>query len=763
MNAAPTRLRPRGRRSSSETPALASIAIIAALGGAASCAAPTGIVMWDAILAGGLAALISLAASQVQRQTLLIFSTISAALVGLSIWLAFGLAAVLFTIASVDLARRDRITGAVGGALAAQALLRWPPLWFFGLPSIIATAACMFLFWRTYQYSRRSTRKVIRQAAIGTASVVVIVLVAFAFALLTARADANRGVDAARRGLAAVRGGDTAAVQVELASAESALTTATGRLNEVWLEPVRLIPVAGQHKLALATASEQGAKVAGSARSAVDAADLSSLSLIGGQLDIGLLTQAAPKLRSTADSLVVAQATINASYSPWLVNPLQRRVANLLEELDQAVPEAQLSADAANVLPAIVGAETPQRYLVLVGNPGESRELGGFVGMYALVEFTQGRLHRVESGRINRLYERARQGTLDHPEGYPDLFEARFPAFWPQNLTGLNDIAEVHRAAKDVFPTLAGAPINGTIYLDPGAVAGLLELGGPVSIPQVEGAITAANAEDFLYRRQYALFPESAERFDALLALIDTTFAQLTAGQLAGPERIGEVLGPIARAGRLQVAVDDPAANAFLEDVFLLRRFEAPTNVDYLAIMQTNAASNKMDVYLQRNLRYTVALDDSGGLTGTVTAELVSTVPSDAPVYTLGRGTEADAPNPVRPGENLVAISLFTPHELTTVRINGEERLPVRHREADGWRYITRVVLPPNTTATVEWDLVGTRNFLTGYQLEVFNQPLRNDDELTVELQRPDGSVVSAQTTVTEDLVITQDAAVIFR
>jgi len=414
MTGASHRSRPRRSRSADQTAALITVVVIAAVGGIAAGAAPTGIDIWDAILSGGLAALISLAASRVQRQTLLIFSTLSAALVGLNFWLLFGVAAVLFTIASVELRRRDRLTGAVAGALAAQALLRWPPLLFFGFPSMVAAGACAFLFWKAYRFSRRDARRTITITVLTASAIVTVLLIAFAFAGLTARSDANRGVEAAQRGLAAVRSGDVETVELELAIAETALTKASNRLDALWLEPARLIPVVGQHQTALAVAAQEGARVARSAGAAVDQVDLKSLSLTGGELDIGALAGAAPRLRQTADSLQVAQSNINATYSPWLVNPVQDRLRDLLFELQDAVPEAELSANAAEVVPGLVGSESPRRYLVLIANPGESREMGGFVGMYALLEFNQGRLHRVESARVDGLYSRAREGTLDH-------------------------------------------------------------------------------------------------------------------------------------------------------------------------------------------------------------------------------------------------------------------------------------------------------------------------------------------------------------
>jgi len=741
---------------------LGTVVFCAAVGGAFSGASPTELPIWDALLCSAFAALVTLAAGRVPRQTLLTFATISAATVGLSVWLLFGLGAALLTIVSVNLRRRDQVNGTVAGALAVQALLRWPPLWFFGFPSLLATLACGFLFWQAYRYSHQSDRQAIRGATAIGLSVVVIGLVGFSFALLSARSDANLGMDAARRGLAEVRDGDTATVEDQMSSAESALTRAADRLSAVWLQPIRLLPVAGQHMRALAVASEQGATVASAARSAVDQVDLSSLSLVAGEIDIDVLTTASPQLRETSDSLRIAQKSISSTSSPWLITPLQRRMEDLLEELDSNIPETELAAEAASVLPGLLGAESPQRYLVLLGNPGESRELGGFVPVYSLVELNNGALRRVESGRISQLYASAREGRLDDPRGYPDLFEVRTPAFWPQNITGLNDIAEVHRAVKDVFPTLAGAPIDGTIYLDPTAIAALLQITGGVSVDGVPAPITAATAKDFLYRDQYELFPESPARFDALLSLVNATFANLTQGRLPGPERLGEVLGPVARAGRLQVAVDDPAASAFLERIFLLRRFGSPPDVDYLSIMQTNAASNKMDIYLQRNLRYQVQLDHAANLTATVRAELVSTVPVDAPSYTLGLVPDDDDPQPVRLGENAIVISLFTPHELASVRVNGDEQLPTRHLESGGWRFTQRVLLPPNETAVVEWDLVGTRAFLDGYELELFNQPLPQDDNITVEIVRPGAAPILTTAQLTEDMVITETGHVLF-
>ena len=80
--------------------------------------------------------------------------------------------------------------------------------------------------------------------------------------------------------------------------------------------------------------------------------------------------------------------------------------------------------------------------------------------------------------------------------------------------------------------------------------------------------------------------------------------------------------------------------------------------------MQTNGLRNKLDLYLHREITYDATVDETGRLvvSGTIGTRGQS-CSDDAPEYTLGGDL---------PGTNWVYLSLFTPHRVSMLSLDGE-------------------------------------------------------------------------------------------
>jgi len=192
-------------------------------------------------------------------------------------------------------------------------------------------------------------------------------------------------------------------------------------------------------------------------------------------------------------------------------------------------------------------------------------------------------------------------------------------------------------------------------------------------------------------------------------------------------------MGPAARAGHLQVATFDDRHNDFLRSVKLLRDFGRTETTDFVGLVQTNALSNKIDLYLHRELDYRAEVRD-GQLFATATVRLRSIIPEDAPTFALGIGDDL--------GRNRILLSLYSPHALQQVSINGVSAEFGTTREFDLERYLVDITLPPTPDEfVIEFELFGLPPIDETYSLEVWHQPLVNSDEVTVSYQGPEGQI----------------------
>jgi len=711
---------------------VAAIACISATLASASAAAPTGSAIWDGVLKFILAFLVVVAASKAPRWALIVMGTVAAGAGGLTAWGLLGWVALISAAASTLLPRRSRLLAAMAAALAVQTLLRLPAWGFFGLQSLLSGACFVLIGVAGYRYGTHRSRRLARWSMTASVLALIAIMLIGGTAALGARSDIDRGIAAARRGLDAARAGDTAAVVSDLRIAESALTSGESRLSGPAGRLLRLVPVVSQHQRAMESATAQGAVVARQASTAVQNADIDQISLSAGAVDLTALQQMAPQLRATSATLADAIVALDKTDSPWLLPVLRNRVGDLSDEIESLLPETELAAIAAEVVPELLGVAQPQTYFVFFGTPAESREFGGFVGSWALLTFDGGRIELGRSGRISELYSVASASTV-FPGTASDLYMAMArPTQFPQNLTSSPDFRQVGEVSRQVLGGASDQPIAGFIYLDAWALVDLIELTGPVTIPFQEQSLTADSAPQFFFDDQYRLEDVNrTELFDSLAAVAGTVIDRLGQQTLPGPEELGRVLGPAARGGHLQVVTFDEDHNDFLRSVRLLRDFgRSDDATDFVGLVQTNALSNKMDLYLQRELRYEAEVDDVGLLSATATATLRSVVPDNAPTFALGAGETA--------GLNRIVLSLYTPHELRSVRINGVAAEFRFVREFSLGRYLLEVTLPPDgQPSEISFDLRGAVDVSSPYALDVWSQPLVNTDQVEVSYTGP--------------------------
>jgi len=733
--------RSRAARASTSDVVVASAAV-ATVGAVFSGLEPTGTSWWDPVLAASVAIAFVVGATRASSRTLFAAVAIGALATGFTPWLAVGVAAcVTYTLASQRTQHTTELR-AVTGALSSIALFHLDDFGVFGLSAALAGAAIVGVVVSAYRRATVDARKPMRRVALVVGAAVALVLAIGGVQALLTRSTVNTGVEAARAAIEAARSGDPGALSREIGQAQESLAEADDRVSSPILQPLYLVPVAAQHLRAVSTATEHGLEVADEALAAAEEGGIEDLQMRQGQFDLDKLALIAPRLERAASALGDAMRTIERDRSPWLLPPVDDRLGSLLAEVAEVRQEADLAARAANVLPRMLGADAERRYLLLFGSPGEAREFGGFVGGYAVLAVDDGRLDLVRAGGINDLVPIANEGELDNPNSYPTEFLAADPVTFPQNLTSTPSITTIARAARDIFPELFGAPIDGVVYLDPYALAAMTELSGPVEVEGIGRPLVGDDIVDFLFDGQYRLFDsdERDDRFEAIGELASAMAEAFASADLPGPEELGRLLGPAARGGRLQVVTYDDEENAFLTAVRLQREFSAPPGLDSFALVHANATPSKLDLFLHRDVRYDVQVAPDGSLRAVLDVELRSVVPDDAPELTFG----------FTDGTNEVLLSLYSPHELVSVTVDGETHEYVAEPEFGFVRYsLFRIPLPADEQAHVRFELLGTAPE-DDYRLGVWQQPLVNDDELEIVYRNGENSPISVRRALTE-------------
>jgi hypothetical protein len=748
---------PRRLRFSSPTPVVV-LAIAGAVLGALAPGEPTTLSVLDAILKAAFGAALVLAAATAGPRVRLVAAVVVAIppLFGaggdLPAMLAVGAA-----LATVALGADGAVLGAAVGLGIGQAALRlgWPHV--TGLTALFALVAFLVLVVAAFDATPRTSRRrlVIPVAVVGGA--VVLVVGVYAVLVLVARGNVDQGIDAANAGLVAARHGDTVLAAHEFDQARQSFADASDLFDSWWGKPVLVVPGAAQQARALSRMSEIGVTLATSGSRTSLAADPAATRVSDGTVPLEKIAALEAPLTEARQSLLTAGRDLGRIDATWLVTPIDDKLSDLRSKVSHAARDAETGILAAKVVPALLGANgQTKRYFIAFQTPAEQRASGGIMGNYAVVSFTNGHLTKDVSGRDGDL----NAGGEGHRviTGPPDYL-ARYAQYSPQttwqNVTFSPDWPSVAQVIEQLYPQSGGVPVDGAISVDPAALAAFLKLTGPVHVDGLEMPLTAKNAKDFLLRDQYLKYPDLQERVDVLGNAVDAVIDRMQHGDLPGAARIGKVLAPMLRQGRLKLQTVDPAGEQFLTRIHADGAFPAVRG-DFAGLVTQNASGNKIELFLHRSLTYESVVDP---VTKTVHAVATITLRNDAPSsglpdYLIKSSTE----DPLPLGHYRGIMSFYTPLALQRATIDGVPMTPVTETER-GRNVLTRVVdLDSGGTATIRFELAGPVQLpkVDGgrrYRLTVWHQPTIDPDQVKLHLSgKYEGSSTRLEATPQQDL-----------
>jgi hypothetical protein len=682
------------------------LCLAAAAGAAAADGAPTALRGPDVVLRAALAVAVTAASARARRQAWLFAST-ATVIAGTGAaydWLAFLATGV--TLAMVVLGRRSWIVGALIGACLAQVLLRLDLGGTTGTSATVAAAVAGLLIVSGLRRCRRSTRRRVWTTAGVLAGAAVLFSAGAAVAAVQANGDVHGGIDAGKAGLDAARSGDVSRATEQFDHATDAFGRAGAGLGRWWARPALAVPIVGQQLRAAERLSSAGRELADAASSAASQLDLKGLRLQHGAIDLAALGRADTALDSARQALDRAAAAVESATSPWLLPPLQTVVDDFDSRMAQARGDVGTAADVLDLAGPMLGRDGPRRWFLAVVTPAENRGSGGLVGNIGAITADGGRLGLSAVARVAQL-----NGAVDDDAAakvLPPIY-ARAYADWKvpaklQNTTVVADFPTAAEALEAVQPLAGRGEVDGTISVDPLAVAALLQVVGPVTVPGWPVPIGADNAASVLLHEQYvALAGDARENF--LGDVVHAVWERATTGDLPSPTALAKALGPAVRGRHIQLHSRRAGEQAALGRLGADGAIRHTAGGDHLGLVTDNASESKIDWYLQRAVDYHLRYDPgSGAADATVKVTLTNDAPaSGEPAYVLGGEV---AP----PGWSRQIVQLYTPLDLASATVDGQPPPggSVRSLGVPGnWAHEFDVAVPPKSAVTIGLHLTG--------------------------------------------------------
>lgn len=403
-------------------------------------------------------------------------------------------------------------------------------------------------------------------------------------------------------------------------------------------------------------------------RSAPNAIDLE-----GVRAEAGSLSEAVTDVQRARASL--AGTELRAVARPVLDAhaELATRLADLEELLEEGVEAAEL------LLPAF-GEKGPRRYFVAFQTNSEARGTGGLVGAYGVLEADAGRLRFVRLGDDTDLAELPPPRVSFGPDF--EALHGPHHRLW-QNT---NTTAHFPYAAQlwlDMWEQGNGERLDGALAVDLVGLADLLAASGPVDLADGE-RVTAENVVALTGRDAYARFEDDnpgRKRFlvDVARAVADHV---LTAGA-GDPVHLLRALREAAAERRLIAFSTHSDEQAALERADLAGAVpDAPG--PFATVVVNNAAGNKLDYYLERQVTYELGVCSDGRRSSSVIVQLLNDAPDGGlPDYVDSR---LDLPGgPPGGGSTLLGVAVYAAQgaQLMSASLDGAP-VPVSLRSERG-------------------------------------------------------------------------------
>jgi len=503
--------------------------------------------------------------------------------------------------------------------------------------------------------------------------------------------------------------GDSQGARLALTQLQGSTKEAHASVDGVLWRVGSSLPFLGEDIAAVRTIATELDRVADQAiPPIVDASgdvSASTFSPRDGRVGLDAIADVAPALEQAQKVLNQSHIAVNDINVDSLTRATRGPVQEAKSKIDQAAGAATNADLAARLLPGLLGADGPRRYLLLNQNNAEIRPTGGIPGSFAIITAADGELSLGDSGSIQDV------PTLKKPVlPLTDDERSVFPNTLATDLRDINitpDFPRTAAIAQSLVEARLDITVDGVLSVDPVALSYLLDGTGPITLKN-KFVLTQDNAVETLLNRVYVTFQDPAKQDRYFASATQSIFTAFSSGAgdptatlkalvrgieenritfWSASEDEQELIGPTSLGG--QYIGDDG-------------------NVPHVGVYLSDAASTKMEYYLDFDTE-PVAVNCLAGERQVIstTTTLTSTAPDDSSLPPSVTGTGDYVPR----GSMRLNVRIFAPHDgkITSVRL-GDTSLTVQSGQLDGRRVTNvSVLLAPGESKTV------TANMTSGF------------------------------------------------
>lgn len=550
---------------------------------------------------------------------------------------------------------------------------------------------------------RRKRRRV--QIGCGVGALVAVGFIGWlGYEGLQAKSNLEKAQDFATQAKDALLAGDTDRARIVAGDADRYAQDAQGSVDSVPWRVAGAVPFLGspfdssrQMTTIVSGLTEQVLLPAVDAGSAVSP---DQLILDGARINLAALRDAAPVLETTSAAISDLDEQAQNVDSTWLGLIDDARV-DLQEQVSELSGLLNNTSLAAQIAPAMLGADGPRSYFVGFQTNAEARGTGGLLGGFTVIRANDGAVS-VDDVTSNREF----RFDYDPIDLGPDFQRAYGHSRPTQDFRNSNVSPHFPYAGQiwqSMWQQETGERVDGAIATDPVALSYVLDVIGDVTLPGGE-KVTADNVVELTESTAYSRFGDDQAARKRYLETVAKTVVQKLTGSISRPQALLEALGRAAGEGRLAVWSSVPDEQAVLETTPL--GHAVPDDAaPYAEVVINNLGGNKLDYYLEREIEYTAAPCEGERRDSSVTVRVANTLPlGDYTNYVAGM---FDNPVGAPIGTNLTDLGVLTTQgaKLRRVTVNGTPAFAYTAEEQGHPMFNVQVPIPQGETVEVVYEL----------------------------------------------------------
>jgi hypothetical protein len=293
-------------------------------------------------------------------------------------------------------------------------------------------------------------------------------------------------------------------------------------------------------------------------------------------------------------------------------------IRNVVTEADQVLP----------ILPMLLGTNTPAHYLLEIMDSTELRPGGGFIGNYGIATISGGRLtaaHITDTYLLDRTFE-LEGHSIPFPSSYQWFAHYLSLSSWSLRDSNLDaDFSTDARYGELNYQREGGnVPLQGVIAITPYFIEHVLDITGPISVPEYHETVTAQNLVSLIHYHQLGGtaagggsdlitspdgYSSQRKQFTELLGEhLLSRVRQLSSGNVA---KFLQLAVSSLHTKDIQIYLNANNAENMLQNLHLNGSIQSPKG-DHLFIVDANIGASKANSFIANTVQDQVTIDEQG-------------------------------------------------------------------------------------------------------------------------------------------------------